>query len=146
MWVPVAGEKISYQGKNGLVEWTRMDMSSHQRQAYLAASQPEKFAGPVGEWTIQIEACQFPPEMPAKERDQVTDGKLSIAADGNATMTFLGDAARMRAVQGDNNELKLVPEKRPPFVCTGSNDWKTIRLTFPPPGDRVTLVFVKAAK
>ncbi|MCX6867439.1 MAG: hypothetical protein NTV46_14695, partial [Verrucomicrobia bacterium] len=146
MSFPVAGEKISYQGKNGLVEWTRIDMDSDQRLAYLAASQPEKYTGPVGEWTIQLDACKFPPGMPAEEQNQAKGGKMIIAADGSGSMTMLGETARIHAVRGENNELKLVPEKRPPFVCTGSNDWKTIKMAFAPPAPPITLVFVRTPR
>jgi len=145
MWVPVTGERISYQGKNGLVELTRVAMNSDQRQAYLADGQPAKYAGPVGEWTIQLEACTFPPEMPAEERNQTKGAKLSIAANGNGTMTIFGETKPVRAVKGDHNELKLVPEKTPPFVWTGSDGWKTIRWTTAPPAPPITIVFVRSA-
>jgi len=143
MWAQSAGEKISYQGHKGLVEWTRVGMNSDQRQAYLAASQPVKYAGPVGVWTVQFDACKFPPGMSAEQQNQAKGWNLNIAADGNCSMTFSGETVRLHAIKGDNNELKLVPENRPPFICNGSDEWKTIRLNLPP---SFTLVFVKDAK
>ena len=60
-------------------------------------------------------------------------------------MTFLGETKPVHAVKGDNNELKVVPEKSPPFVWTGSDDWKTIRWTTTPPAPPITIVFVRSA-